>query len=143
MLESRFERLLDKNKLKKTKPRLSVLEALSSRKTATSQPELEQLVGKDIDRVTLYRTLNTFEEKGIIHKIIDLNGTANYAACDDSCTVHQHNDKHVHFNCTNCFNIYCLASLSVPEIVLPKGFTSEKESLIVYGVCDACSSKES
>ena len=75
-----FEELLRKHDLKRTVPRLSVLDVLSSRKSAVSQPDLEEILGKDIDRVTLYRVLKAFEEKGIIHKIIDLSGRANYAA---------------------------------------------------------------
>jgi Fur family ferric uptake transcriptional regulator len=133
-----FEQLLERNDLKKTKPRISVLKVLASRKTATSQPDLEEILGKEIDRVTLYRVLKTFEEKGIIHKILDLNGTANYAACDESCTEHEHDDKHVHFNCTSCLNVYCLDELHVPSLSMPKGFTAANVALIVYGICDKC-----
>lgn len=139
--ENNFDQLLEKNDLKKTKPRLSVLKILTSRETATSQPDLEEILGKDVDRVTLYRVLKTFEEKGIIHKIIDLNGTANYATCDESCTEHEHNDKHVHFNCTVCFNVYCLDELRVPTLSMPDGFTAAKVNLIVYGICDSCNKR--
>jgi Fur family transcriptional regulator, ferric uptake regulator len=137
----RFDHLLDRNNLKKTQPRLSVLKVLSSRKTATSQPDLEEILGKEIDRVTLYRVLKTFEEKGIIHKIFDLNGTANYATCEDSCTEHQHQDKHVHFNCTACLNVYCLDALHIPALKMPEGFTATNINLTVYGVCDKCNNR--
>lgn len=136
-----FEEILEKHDLKKTKPRLSVLEILTERKSATSQPDLELVLGKDIDRVTLYRVLKTFEEKGIIHKIIDLNGTANYAVCSSSCTEHQHHDQHVHFNCRLCLQIYCLDSVHVPQLQLPSGFTPDTVNHIVYGTCPGCNEK--
>lgn len=140
-IENNFEQLLERSDLKKTKARLSVLKILASRDTATSQPDLEEILGKKVDRVTLYRVLRTFEEKGIIHKVLDMNGTANYAACDTSCSEHNHNDRHVHFNCTVCLNVYCLDELHLPKLSMPQGFTMATATLIVYGVCEKCNEK--
>jgi Fur family ferric uptake transcriptional regulator len=130
--------LLAKHNLKITVPRLSVLQVLNSRAMATSQPDLEQLLGKQVDRVTLYRTLSTFEDKGIIHKVMGLNGTSNYALCASTCTQQQHHDEHVHFNCTVCFSVYCMDALKIPQLQIPDGFTSQKIDLMVSGVCDKC-----
>ncbi|PKV52598.1 Fur family ferric uptake transcriptional regulator [Aquimarina sp. MAR_2010_214] len=141
IMDKEFTSLLEKHQLRKTAPRLSVLSILKSRKTATSQPELEAMIGKDVDRVTLYRILKTFEEKGIIHKILDLNGTANYAICESSCNEHDHKDNHVHFNCTVCLDIYCLENLQIPNIKMPSGFVPHTTNLIVYGICEKCSEK--
>jgi len=136
-----FEELLQNHDLKRTKQRLSVLEILSSRKSAISQPYLEEILGKDIDRVTLYRVLKAFEEKGIIHKIIDFSGTANYAVCNDSCSEDEHYDNHIHLNCKLCSQVYCLDSIHIPSINLPKGFTSDSINLLVNGTCSFCNSK--
>ena len=138
-----FVRLLEQHGLKKTKPRLSVLEILASRTTAISQPELEEFLGNEIDRVTLYRTLKTFEDNGILHKIIDFNGTANYASCDTGhCSAEAHNDQHVHFNCTICLNVYCLESLDIPKLAMPGGFVASSTHLLVYGICEDCTKKQ-
>ncbi len=133
-----FEALLDKHHLKKTGPRLQVLSMLSSKKVATSQPDLENIM-VDIDRVTLYRILNAFEEKGIIHKVFDLNGTANYAMCSSKCGEDHHHDEHLHFNCTTCKNVYCLDELELPPISLPKGFKPTGFTLYANGLCPKCS----
>ncbi len=133
--------LLDKHHLKKTGPRISVLSVLNSRDVATSQPDLEQMLGKEIDRVTLYRTLNTFEKSGIIHKILDLNGTSNYALCSPLCTSEKHTDEHVHFNCTVCLNIYCMDHIHIPAVAVPKGYHASSKNLIIYGTCESCNSK--
>src|SRR5471030_165521 len=116
-----FEQLLDGHHLKKTGPRLRVLSLLSAKNVATSQPDLESVIS-DVDRVTLYRILSAFEEKGIIHKVFDLNGTANYALCLSDCNEHDHHDEHLHFNCISCKNVYCLDDLDIPPVKLPAGF---------------------
>jgi Fur family ferric uptake transcriptional regulator len=135
-----FEDLLEKHHLKKTSSRLRVLSMLASKNVATSQPDLEGVL-EDVDRVTLYRILSAFEEKGIIHKVFDLNGTANYALCNSNCVENHHHDEHLHFNCVICNNVYCLNDLDLPELSLPAGFKSESFSLYATGVCPKCNKK--
>lgn len=136
-----FEHLLDQHHLKKTAPRLKVLLMMADKETATSQPDLENLMN-DVDRVTLYRILNVFEEKGIIHKVFDLNGTANYAICTSNCQEHMHHDEHLHFNCTLCNNVYCLNDLSLPAFDLPPGFKVDGFTLYASGLCPDCNKKQ-
>ncbi len=141
VINNTFDTLLEKHRLKKTAPRYRVLEILTTRDVATSQPYLEELLGAEVDRVTLYRILKTFEEKGIIHKIIDVNGTANYAVCHSTCTEKKHHDEHVHFNCTSCNGIYCFNENHIAKIRLPKGFKTSSVSLIITGICAKCSTE--
>lgn len=134
--------ILKRNNLKITQPRLRVLAIISEKKTAISQPELEKILGKDIDRVTLYRILGSFEEKGILHKVFDLNGTATYAICSTKCTAHHHHDQHVHFICSICNSVYCLDEISVPKISLPTNFSLHAVVINAVGICDKCSTEE-
>lgn len=136
----KYEDLLVHNGLKRTGARIQVLEILSNRNSATSQPYLENVVGKEIDRVTLYRILKAFEEKGIIHKVIDNQGTANYAICSGACSAHHHEDGHVHFNCSTCLRVYCLDEVKIPTLKMPKGFEIGQVNLIVSGICQDCNS---
>ena len=129
--------ILTENDLKHTKQRVRVLEGISTESTAVSQPALEKKLGKDIDRVTLYRILNLFEEKGIVHRIIDLNGTANYALCPPACTPAHHHNEHVHFQCELCQKVYCLP-VKLPKVKFPAGFKIESLNTIAYGICDKC-----
>jgi Fur family transcriptional regulator, ferric uptake regulator len=129
--------ILKEHDLKHTKQRVRVLEEIALDSVAISQPDLEKKLGKEIDRVTLYRILNTYQEKGILHRIMDINGTANYAVCTSSCSEDHHHDEHVHFNCTNCNKIYCL-EVEAPRIKMPKGFTAKTVSSIAYGICEKC-----
>ncbi|MGY4385779.1 Fur family ferric uptake transcriptional regulator [Pedobacter sp. UYP24] len=134
------EEILRNNKLKNTKQRVMVLDEIAANDLAVSQPELEKKFGKDIDRVTLYRILSIYEDKGILHKILDHNGTANYAVCSSNCSSDKHQDEHLHFNCTNCSGIYCL-NIAIPHVSMPKGFTANTINLIAYGICDRCNKK--
>lgn len=133
-----FAELLRENRLKVTSPRLRVLDEITQKETAISQPDLEKIVGKDIDRVTLYRILSSFEEKGIVHKIFDLNGTATYALCSPNCTEAHHHDQHVHFICSVCNSVYCLDEVSLPKIPLPPNFALHSLALNAVGLCGNC-----
>ncbi|MFZ4863127.1 Fur family transcriptional regulator [Sphingobacterium sp. Mn56C] len=133
-----FNSLLRKNGLKITQPRLRVLDIVSTKTSAISQPELEKILGTEIDRVTLYRILASFEEKGILHKVFDLNGTATYAICSPKCTAQHHHDQHVHFICSVCNSVYCLDEIAVPKINLPARFTLHAIGINVVGLCDKC-----
>lgn len=133
-----FQTLLAEKKLRVTKPRLAVLEAVSASETAVTQPELEKQLGTDFDRVTLYRCLAVFEEKGILHKVFDLQGTAAYAICQSSCSSHQHHDQHVHFICTQCNSIYCLEEIAIPAFNLPAHYTLNSVGVNATGICAVC-----
>ncbi len=130
--------LLKHNNLRLTDCRKEVVEIFFSQQHAVSQPELEHKLGQ-YDRVTLYRTLTTFLNKGIIHKVLDDSGLTKYALCAGECNEHQHDDEHVHFKCIQCENTICIDTISVPVITLPAGFTFLDANLLVRGVCNVCS----
>lgn len=136
--DEKFVDLLRQNKLKVTQPRLGVLRIVSSKQTAISQPDLEKLLGDSVDRVTLYRVLATFEEKGILHKIFDLHGTATYAFCSTKCDEHHHHDEHVHFICSSCNSVYCLDDFKLPKINLPEGYQLNSVGINAVGLCAQC-----
>ena len=131
------DEVLKAHGLKNTKQRQIVLEELAKVNSAISQPELEKKVGKAMDRVTLYRILSTFQEKGIVHSVMDQYGTNNYASCSPSCKEGHHHDDHLHFNCTNCSKIYCL-DVKIPALQMPTGFTAHTVNTIASGICTNC-----
>jgi Fur family ferric uptake transcriptional regulator len=133
-----FEKILRSSQLKVTQPRLRVLEIIDTKKSAISQPELEKILGSEIDRETLYRILASFEEKGILHKVFDLNGTATYAICSTECSTDHHHDQHVHFICSVCNSVFCLNEIASPKIQLPPNFSLESISVNAVGICDKC-----
>lgn len=136
-----FSQVLKTNQLKVTQPRLRVLEIISTKTSAISQPELEKILGNEIDRVTLYRILASFEEKGILHKVFDLNGTATYAFCSTKCTSDHHHDQHVHFICSVCNSVFCLDEIALPKISLPNNFSLHSIAINAVGICNSCNKK--
>ena len=143
MKELAIEKLMSVG-LKKTEIRIQILNYLLQKRNAISQPDLEKEFKTISDRVTLYRALSSFEEKGLIHKIIDKNGTARFALCDtEKCLGHIHHDEHIHFHCDNCGEIICLNEKTIPEITLPEKFTVQKININIEGVCEICNLKNS
>jgi Fur family ferric uptake transcriptional regulator len=102
--------------------------------------DIEKKAGAKFDRVTVYRTLQTFVEKGIIHSIPTADNSIRYALCKDNCEEGHHHDHHIHFVCTICKNTYCLDDIVTPDIKLPAGYSSSHIEVLAEGVCVNCSS---
>ncbi len=135
-MESDYDQQLIERNIKPTAMRQLVFTVLKKQKTAISLAELENKFEK-ADRVTLYRTLKTFENKKVIHAIEDGTGSIKYALCQDTCECNP-KDFHVHFHCTECSQTYCLNDIRVPGISLPQNFTLESVNMVVKGLCDEC-----
>jgi len=124
--------------LKVTPVRLKVLELLQSSSLAFAHNELEATFSK-VDRITLYRVLKDFEEAGIVHKIIDMEGVTRFAVCKHSCPDTTHSEDHVHFNCRECHKMFCLDNVHIPPVKLPSGFKTLGINTLVHGICNNCS----
>lgn len=120
-----------------TAMRLLVLEFLTRQNAAISLNDLERGMAPS-DRITLYRTLKTFEEKGLVHSIEDGTGATKYALCEEDCDGENHHDLHVHFYCNTCKETFCLPNTKIPDISLPINFFRQEMNLIIKGVCDQC-----
>lgn len=131
------ETLLRQHDLRITDARQQVLGVFFAHSYALTHAELEQQLAQH-DRVTLYRTLATFEEKGLLHRVPDDSGTMKYALCADGCAEHQHHDDHVHFKCTTCGRTECLDPIRIPTLALPTGYRATEMHLLVQGVCSRC-----
>lgn len=129
--------ILRNHKLKSTATRAEVLSVLMDNDHALSHADLEREMSTDCDRVTLYRTLKTFQEKGLIHKVLDDSGITKYAPCSE-CTTETHQHEHVHFKCENCGNTVCIEDLEIPPVKLPVGFSPREQNLLITGICNIC-----
>lgn len=130
------ESKLENRHIKPTAMRELVLKVLSEQAVAISLADLEQKFEK-ADKVTLYRTLKTFEENKLIHSIDDGTGSVKYALCKETCQCHPE-ELHVHFLCTKCKKTYCLTDIPVPSVNLPTHFTLETINMVVKGICVNC-----
>jgi Fur family transcriptional regulator, ferric uptake regulator len=134
-----MENFLRSKKLRATPFRVAVLEVFSRHKNAIDIEQIETSL-KEFDRITLYRTVRTFIEKGLIHEIVMPGEVKKLALCKDECkgADHAHHHQHLHFKCDNCDEVYCLELNQFPEINYPE-FKVTRLEIQGSGICRACS----
>ncbi|HEY3402098.1 MAG TPA: transcriptional repressor [Ohtaekwangia sp.] len=132
------DRLLKNFRLRSTPSRQEILHLFLRVNHALSHGDIEKEIDSSLDRVTVYRTLKTFLDKGLIHKVLDDEGSLKYALCNDTCTITGHHHDHVHFKCIRCGQTNCL-NIEIPAVKLPKGYNPSEINLLIQGVCERCS----
>ena len=137
IINLRLNDILHRRQLSSTESRRKILTLFLNSDDALTHGDIEKEVGEKYDRVTIYRTLQTFEEKGIIHSIPTADNSILYALCKE-CEEGHHHDDHVHFICTNCEKTICLDAVVSPKIDLPAGYVSDNVQVVIHGICKEC-----
>ena len=130
--------ILKRNSLSTTDSRKAILKLFLESNGALEHSVIEKKTGEQFDRVTIYRTLQTFQKSGIIHTIPSTDNVVRYALCQEECSSGTHYHNHIHFVCDQCGNTYCLQNVIVPEVKLPTGFRVTGTDVLVNGVCKNC-----
>lgn len=134
--------VLKRNRLRVTQARLAILEVLMEQNGPLSHQQLESILergGMSTDRVTIYRTLHSLTECGILHKVIGIDRSFSYAFKSDPDHNEQHGVEHPHFVCEKCFSTFCLPEMNVPHIITtPSGFELKHAEVKLYGYCPEC-----
>ena len=130
--------ILKKSGLSITEGRKKILDLFLDNDGALAHADIEKQTDAAFDRVTVYRTLQTFVEKGIIHQIPTTDNSILYALCRHNCEKGHHYDNHVHFICNDCGKTICLDEVTVPEVKLPRGFKPAQAAMVVTGRCSDC-----
>lgn len=133
-----IDEILKTNNLSITDSRKKILGLFLNSRGALAHADIEKNAGEKFDRVTVYRTLQIFVDKGIIHTIPTPDNSIKYALCKDDCSEGHHHDHHIHFQCKECGNTYCLDEVTTPDIRLPKGYMPEQIEVVINGVCKNC-----
>ena len=136
-LENDVVTLLKHHDLRLTQVRKEVLSVFLKKEQALSQGDIEENVGQ-IDRITLYRTLRSFEDNGLIHRAIDGTDKLRFALCVDLCDKENHKHNHAHFHCEKCTKTICLNGVEFPKIIHPAGFKVKETYYVMQGVCSKC-----
>lgn len=136
-INTRLNDILRKRHLSVTDSRKKILSLFLNQPDALTHGDIESKAGEKFDRVTVYRTLQTFVEKGIIHTIPTADNSIRYALCKD-CDEDHHHDDHVHFICSNCDKTICLDDVVSPNIELPPGYQPQNVQVLIHGVCRDC-----
>ena len=125
---------------KVTRGRIRVLDALRAGRQPLCHAELESQLGsgeEGIDRVTLYRVLDSLVEFGLALKAVDTRGVYRFSAAG----THRQHASHIHFRCTDCGGVFCLKAEPPPPPRLPKGFRLGEVEFDVRGTCAGCSAR--
>ncbi|MEH0154609.1 transcriptional repressor [Limibacter armeniacum] len=131
--------ILNAHGLRRTGSRTSILEIFMRSDIALSENDIEANIHGMCDRATIYRTLKTFLENDILHKVLDENNIVKYAMCNhDHCTDHVHNHEHVHFKCDKCGHTICMDQIPIQHVKLPDGYTMQEANFLVIGTCNKC-----
>jgi Fur family ferric uptake transcriptional regulator len=103
-----------------------------------------------IDRVTVYRTLNTFVEKGLAHKVDPGDRVFRFSLTDHArCADHKHDHEHPHLICDSCGSVRCMPDAQVviqskPGTPGHRGRAApaprvvRQQDVTVRGTCEEC-----
>ena len=132
----KIEKLLSSVNLRRTSSRVAILGVLLSvRKPQTADQIAANLAPAGPNKVTIYRTLESFLAAGLVHKAF-LQGRTWHFELSGNCTESQ---CHPHFTCTNCGDTHCLTEMSLPMAKSPyKGFVIGRQRVQLEGLCPKC-----
>lgn len=133
-----IEKTLENKSVRPTAMRILIYKYMAEKDIAVALTDIENAFEK-AERTTLYRTLKTFEENGIVHQIDDGTNISKFALCEPGCNCEIDQDLHLHFHCNQCDKTICLTEQKIPHINLPTGFIAEDVNLVIKGICNTCS----
>ncbi len=130
------EEILEKKGVKPTANRIIVMRALMAEKHPVSLSQLEESI-TTMDKSSIFRALNLFFEKDIVHCLEDGSGSVKYELChsDGDCSV---SDMHVHFYCERCHELVCFEEIPIPEVPLPSDYSTHSINYMIKGLCPRC-----
>ncbi len=138
MSNNDVEDILTRKEVKPTSNRILVMRELIKASHPVSLADLEISLGFSMDKASIFRVLELFSEKDIIHVIEDGSRSLKYELCH-SGTHHTIADQHVHFYCERCKETYCFENVSVPLVNIPEGFSPHAINYMIKGICPKCS----
>lgn len=138
MSNNDVEDILTRKEVKPTSNRILVMRELIKASHPVSLADLEISLGFSMDKSSIFRVLELFSEKDIIHVIEDGSRSLKYELCH-SGTHHTISDQHVHFYCERCKETYCFENVSVPLVNIPEGFSPHAINYMIKGICPKCS----
>lgn len=130
--------ILRQNNLKDTQSRRLVLKALMHFLKPVSHKEIHQWIQQQdaaTNLVTVYRTLQKFEEIGLVHRHPSSGGFVRCSLCG-------HDGQHGFLSCEECGKVeeFCNESICSTEEHIAKkaGFVAKQHVSDIIGVCNSC-----
>lgn len=137
MMNSQEAIILKKFSIQPTNNRKEILSIfLANSKPIDTQFVLDELAEKklSIDRVTVFRTINSFVENKLLQKLEFNEGKSRYEV-----TLREH---HHHLVCLNCGSVTCIENCNVEaeekRIEKETGFRIASHRVEFFGLCNKC-----
>ena len=156
--------LLTKHGHKITKPRQIIIDIISQSSKPRNPYDIAKISNNTVNVATVYRTMELFEQLGLVHKIRSVDG---YIACStnhhaDTSSNSRHPEPktkpasrrqgsrtqqkthcHHYAVCTNCHTVQELEILPTEgghthNHTLPQNFHSDKQVYELTGKCEKC-----
>jgi Fur family transcriptional regulator, ferric uptake regulator len=138
-IQDKIEHMLKTANIRRTGPRTAVLSVLlRSRKPLTQDEIADSLMPHAPDKVTIYRTLESFIKAGFVHKAY-IEARQWHFELASHCSREQ---CHPHFVCNGCGRTRCLTGQAAPAVKVPwKDFVVQRQQTKLEGLCSSCSTK--
>lgn len=140
MKDNAVDTLLRLAGLRRTPVRAGALEVLQKSGRPMGAVDILGKLPAKTDAVTVYRTLNTFTKKKLIHRVRGEDRVWRYALGDEQ-QPRQH--QHPHFVCETCGKVECLKDAEIPRTfietlgVTPR-YAVRYPEVVLHGQCPRC-----
>jgi Fur family ferric uptake transcriptional regulator len=132
--------------LRRTPVRVGVLDVLAASLHPLGVPQVLDQLPDDTDAVTVYRTLNTFTRKKLVHRVRGEERTWRYALTSKVPAAAARREQphgHAHFVCETCGTVECLDRAEIPRnLVRSLGVGAEYAvhypEVVLHGLCPKC-----
>lgn len=136
MNRGEIEKLLTEGGVKPTANRILVMRELMESSRPVNLADLETALSP-MDKASIFRVLNLFAKKNLVHVIEDGSRSIKYEVCH-SGGDHAVDDQHAHFYCEKCGSVLCLHDIPLPEIPVPVGYKVKSVNFMIKGICPKC-----
>jgi Fur family peroxide stress response transcriptional regulator len=126
--------------MKVTHQRMEIFQELAASAEHPDAETIHQRVSKrvsSISRDTVYRTLSTLENEGLVRKVEPLSESTRYDA---------NLDRHHHFVCTACGMVQDFYSEAMDHLPIPRSVEAlgevESAQVQIRGVCSVCTNRK-
>jgi Fur family ferric uptake transcriptional regulator len=136
-----IEVTLRKAGLRVTPVRVGVIDVLRKSPAPLDVPQILAKLPPYTDAVTVYRTLNTFTRKRMVHRIRGEDRSWRYALGDMTDQRDEH--RHPHFVCESCGKVECLKEAEIPRTLIKSlrldgRYAVSYPEVVLHGTCPRC-----
>lgn len=134
--------LLKRMDLRRTPVRLGVLKVLAAAAQPLGVQQVLEQLPEHTDTVTVYRTLNTFTAKKVVHRVRGEDRTWRYALSPGDAAA-QAPHTHPHFVCETCGVVECLEGSAIPTnlvrtLKVADRYDVRYPEVVLHGLCPKC-----